>query len=415
MPASKRTGRRAVITGVGVVAPGGIGTKAYWALLADGRSATRTITHFDASPYRSRVAGECDFDPLREGLSPREIRGLDRASQFAVVAAREAVCTSGLEFARLDPRRIGVVLGCAVGGMTRPDPALDAASRGYDYVTPNAIAAELASRVGVLGPVRAVSTGCTSGTDSVGRAAALVTGGSADVVVTGGTEAPLAPVTMVCFDIIRATSTSNDDPAHACRPFDRNRDGVVLAEGAAVLIVEELQHARRRGAHVYAEVTGYATRWDPYYTASLDREGNRLAEAIEAAMRAARIDPSMLDYVNAHGSGSVWDDLRETRAFKRSLGRYAHSTPVSGIKSMIGHSLGAAGSLEIAGCLLAFEEGVIAPTANLHEPDPRCDLDYVPLVAREQRVDTALTVATGFEGIQSALVLQRSAPGATPG
>jgi minimal PKS ketosynthase (KS/KS alpha) len=394
MSATSGPGRRAVITAIGVVAPGGIGTKAYWKLLAEGRSATRTITQFDASAYRCQVAGECDFDPLREGLSYRETSRMDRATQLAVVAYREAIGVSGLEFDHLEPSRVGVAIGCA---------ADRAAGRGREY---GSMADELAWRVGAEGPVKMVSAGCTSGIDSVGYAAELIADGTADVVVTGGAEAPLSPMTLVCFDLIRASSTHNDDPAGACRPFDRTRDGIVLAEGAAILVVEELQHARRRGAHIYAEVAGFASRWNAYYMTNLDRDGRELAAAINSAMRRARLHPMDLDYVNAHGAASVQDDVYETQAFRRSLGCHAEGTPVSALKSMIGHSLGATGALEIAGCLLAFEEGVIPPTANLHEPDPRCDLDYVPLVARERRVRSALTVGAGFEGFQSAMVLR---------
>jgi act minimal PKS ketosynthase (KS/KS alpha) len=269
------------------------------------------------------------------------------------------------------------------------------------------MAAELAYLVNAEGPATVVSTGCTSGLDSVGYAADLIAEGSADVMITGGTEAPLSPITVVCFDVIRASSTRNDDPEHACRPFDKTRDGLVLGEGAAILVVEELEHARRRGAHIYAEVAGFASRCNAYHMTGLHPEGKEMSDAINAAMSQARADTTDIDYINAHGSGTKQNDLHETAAFKRSLGQHAYNTPVSGFKSMIGHSLGAIGTLEIAGSLLAFEQGLIPPTANLHEPDPECDLDYVPLVAREKKVDTVLTVGSGFGGFQSAMVLSR--------
>ena len=414
--------RRAVITGVGAVAPGGIGKKAYWDLLAAGRSATRAITHFDASPYRSRMAAEADFDPVREGLSQQEIRRLDRAAMFAVVAGREAVADSGLTFAKLDPTRLGVALGSAVGCTTSLEREYIVGSdvgnkwevdqtyavpHLYDYFTPSSMAAELAYLVGAEGPVNVVSTGCTSGLDSVGYAAELIAEGTADVIVTGGTEAPLSPITVVCFDVIRASSTRNDDPNTACRPFDKSRDGLVLGEGSAIIILEELEHARKRGAHIYAEVAGFASRCNAYHMTGLHPDGKEMAEAINAAMTQAKAEPTSVGYINAHGSGTKQNDRHETAAFKRSLGQHAYATPVSGFKSMIGHSLGAIGSLEIVGSLLAIEEGVIPPTANLHEPDPECDLDYVPLVAREAQVDTVLTVGSGFGGFQSAMVLRR--------
>ncbi|ANZ35097.1 beta-ACP synthase [Lentzea guizhouensis] len=414
--------RRAVITGVGVVAPGGIGTKAYWKLLSEGRTATRNITHFDASPYRSRMAGEADFDPVREGLTPQEIRRLDRAAQFAVVAGREAMSDSGIEFDQLDPGRIGVSLGTAVGCTTSLEREFIVGSdRGkywevdqsyavphlYDYFTPSSMATELAWTVGAEGPVSVVSTGCTSGLDSVGYAAELIMEGSADVVVTGGTEAPLSPITVVCFDVIRASSTRNDDPATACRPFDKTRDGLVLGEGCAIIVLEELEHARARGAHIYGEVAGFASRCNAYHMTGLHPEGIEMSDAINIALKQARADATDVGYINAHGSGTKQNDLHETAAFKRSLGAHAYKTPVSGFKSMIGHSLGAIGSLEIVGSLLAFEQDLIPPTANLHEPDPECDLDYTPLVAREKKVDTVLTVGSGFGGFQSAMVLKK--------
>jgi act minimal PKS ketosynthase (KS/KS alpha) len=414
--------RRAVITGVGVVAPGGIGTKAYWQLLSEGRTATRNITHFDASPYRSRMAGEADFDPVREGLTPQEIRRLDRAAQFAVVAGREAMADSGIEFDQLDPGRIGVSLGTAVGCTTSLEREFIVGSdRGkywevdasyavphlYDYFTPSSMATELAWTVGAEGPVSVVSTGCTSGLDSVGYAADLILEGSADVVVTGGTEAPLSPITVVCFDVIRASSTRNDDPTTACRPFDKTRDGLVLGEGCAIIVLEELEHARARGAHIYGEVAGFASRCNAYHMTGLHPEGIEMSDAINIALKQARADATDVGYINAHGSGTKQNDLHETAAFKRSLGAHAYKTPVSGFKSMIGHSLGAIGSLEIVGSLLAFEQDLIPPTANLHEQDPECDLDYTPLVAREKKVDTVLTVGSGFGGFQSAMVLKK--------
>jgi len=414
--------RRAVITGVGAVAPGGIGKKAFWKLLAEGRSATRLITHFDASGYQSQMAGECDFDPVREGLDAQEIRRLDRAAQFGVVATREAMLDSNLEFEHLDPTRLGVSLGTAVGCTTSLEREFIVGSDGgkhwevdqsyavphlYDYFTPSSMAAEVAWVAGAEGPAVVVSTGCTSGLDAVGHAAELIVEGTTDVMITGGTEAPLSPITVVCFDVIRASSTRNDDPEHACRPFDATRDGLVLGEGSAILVLEELEHARTRGAHIYAEVAGFASRCNAFHMTGLHPEGKEMSEAINAAMTQAQANPTDIDYINAHGSGTKQNDIHETEAFKRSLGEHAYRTPVSGFKSMIGHSLGAIGTLEIVGSLLAVEEGLIPPTANLHEPDPDCDLDYVPLVAREQKVDTVLTVGSGFGGFQSALVLKK--------
>jgi act minimal PKS ketosynthase (KS/KS alpha) len=415
---SPRTGpdRRAVITGVGVVAPGAIGTKAFWSMLADGRSATRIITAFDPTGHRSQLAGECDFDPAAQGLSLSQTRRLDRTAQFAVVAGREAVFGAGLDLSELDPSRVAIAVGSSVGtahrtvGSTLDNQGLHGAARAGpagEHRPADSMSAELAALVGAQGPEVTLSTGSTSGLDSIGYAAEMVTEGIVDVVLAGGTEAPISPVMVGCFDAIRASSGRNDDPAHACRPFDRSRDGIVLAEGAALLVVEDLRHARRRGAHVFAEVAAFASRCDVDRVGHLDWGGRELAAAITAAMRRAKVEPSAIDYVNAHGSAGQHDDVYETRAFKRSLGSHAYRVPISGFKSMLGHALCASGSLDVAGCLLAFAEDLIAPTANLHDPDPRCDLDFVPLVARQRRVGTVLTVCSGFEGFQSAMVLRR--------
>jgi act minimal PKS ketosynthase (KS/KS alpha) len=250
-----------------------------------------------------------------------------------------------------------------------------------------------------------ISTGCTSGIDSVGYACELIQEGSADIMITGGSDAPISPITLVCFDVIKATSPHNEEPERACRPFDRTRKGLILGEGSAVLILEELEHARRRDAHIYAEVSGFASRCNAFHMTGLKPDGREMAEAVQVAMDEARMDPADIDYVNAHGSGTKQNDRHETAAIKRTLGDRAYEIPVSGIKGTIGHSLGAIGSIEIAACALAMEHGVVPPTANLHEPDPECDLDYVPLTAREQPLRSALTVGSGFGGFQSAMVL----------
>jgi act minimal PKS ketosynthase (KS/KS alpha) len=255
--------------------------------------------------------------------------------------------------------------------------------------------------------VALISTGCTSGLDAVGHARDVIAEGSADVVITGATDAPISPITLACFDAIKATTNRNDEPHTASRPFDRSRNGFVLAEAAAVFVLEEREHARRRGARIYAEISGFATRCNAFHMTGLRPDGREMAEAIRVALAQGRIEPTEVDYVNAHGSGTKQNDRHETAAVKISLGEHAYRTPMSSIKSMIGHSLGAIGSVEIAACLLAMEHDVLPPTANLHEPDPECDLDYIPLVAREKRADVVLTVGSGFGGFQSAMVLDR--------
>jgi act minimal PKS ketosynthase (KS/KS alpha) len=411
--------RRVVITGLGVVAPGGTGVKAFWDLLTSGRTATRRISFFDPSPYRCQVAGECDFVPEAEGLTPQETRRMDRVSQLAVIAAREALRDSGLQIGDA-AERTGVAVGSAVGGTMSLESEYVVLSDGgkhwlvdhtyaaphlYDYFMPSSIAVEVALTTGALGPASVVSTGCTSGIDSVGYGCDLIREGAADVMITGGSDAPISPITLACFDVIKATTPETDDPSHACRPFDRTRTGLVLAEGSAILVLEEYERARRRSAHIYAEVAGFATRCNAFHMTGLKTDGREMAHAIDGAMTEAHLSPEDIDYINAHGSGTKQNDRHETAAFKRSLGDHAYSIPVSGIKSMVGHSLGAIGSIELAACALAMQHGVVPPTANLHEPDPECDLDYVPLVARERELNAVLTVGSGFGGFQSAMVL----------
>nr|WP_202453302.1 beta-ketoacyl-[acyl-carrier-protein] synthase family protein [Streptomyces sp. SID4913] len=416
------TRRRVVITGIGVLAPGGVGVKDFWSLLSEGRTATRGITFFDPAPFRSRVAAEIDFDAEASGLSPQEIRRMDRAAQLAIVATREAVADSGLDVGAMDPYRLGVTIGSAVGAtmgldeeyrVVSDEGRLDlvdheyAIPHLYNYFVPSSFAAEVAWAVGAQGPSTVVSTGCTSGLDSVGYAVELLREGSVDVMIAGASDAPISPITMACFDAIKATTPRDDAPEQASRPFDGTRNGFVLGEGSAVFVLEELESARRRGAHIYAEISGYASRCNAFHMTGLRPDGEEMAEAIRVALDEARITGDRIDYINAHGSGTKQNDRHETAAFKKSLGDHAYRTPVSSIKSMVGHSLGAIGSIEIAACALAMENNVVPPTANLHTADPECDLDYVPLTARDHRTDTVLTVGSGFGGFQSAMVLAR--------
>ncbi|WP_333768855.1 beta-ketoacyl-[acyl-carrier-protein] synthase family protein [Streptomyces sp. IBSBF 2435] len=414
--------RRVAVTGIGVVAPGGVGVPAFWDLLTSGRTATRGITRFDASAFRSRIAAECDFDPAACGLDRGQLARADRYVQFAMAAADEALHDAGLDPRAEDPWRIGVSLGTAVGGTTRLEQDYALVSAGGDRwdvdhrpaaphlhraFTPSALSAEVAEQVGAHGPVQTVSTGCTSGLDAVGYAFQGIEEGRADICIAGASDSPISPITVACFDAIKATSPNNDDPEHASRPFDADRDGFVLGEGGAVLILEELEHARARGARVYCEIKGYASFGNAHHMTGLTREGLEMSRAIDRALAHGRIDRTAVDYVNAHGSGTKQNDRHETAAVKRSLGEHARRTPMSSIKSMVGHSLGAIGAIELAACALAMEHGVVPPTANYETPDPECDLDYVPRTARELPLRTVLSVGSGFGGFQSAVVLNR--------
>ncbi|MGW5213591.1 beta-ketoacyl-[acyl-carrier-protein] synthase family protein [Streptomyces sp. NPDC004051] len=412
--------RRVAVTGIGVVAPGGTGATAFWDLLAAGRTATRGITLFDPSGLRSRIAAECDFDPFAHGLDPDLCQHADRYIQFAAVAADEAVRDSGLDAATGDPWRTAVSLGSAVGGTTRlehdyvqvsehgkrwdvdhrqADPNLHMAFQ------PSTLASVVAERFDARGPVQTVSTGCTSGLDAVGYGFHTIAEGRADVCIAGASDSPISPITMACFDAIKATSPNNDDPEHASRPFDARRDGFVMGEGAAVLVLEEYEHARARGAEIHCEIGGYATYGNAYHMTGLTTEGLEMARAIDGTLDQARLDPTLIDYVNAHGSGTRQNDRHETAAVKRSLGAHAHETPMSSIKSMVGHSLGAIGAIEVVACVLALKHQVVPPTANYETPDPECDLDYVPRTARPRRLRNVLSVGSGFGGFQSAVLL----------
>ncbi|MEU1087736.1 beta-ketoacyl-[acyl-carrier-protein] synthase family protein [Streptomyces sp. NPDC005576] len=415
--------RRVAVTGVGVVAPGGIGTSAFWDLLANGRTATRGITLFDPSQFRSRIAAECDFDPVAHGLDAELIARSDRYVQFALVAAREALGDAGLDLEKEDPWRIGVSLGTAVGGTTRLEHDYVAVSESgarwdVDHrsagahleraFAPSTLASAVAEEVGAHGPVQTVSTGCTSGLDAIGYAFHSVEEGRVDVCIAGASDTPITPITVACFDAIKATSANNDDPEHASRPFDARRDGFVMGEGGAVLVLEELEHARARGATVYCEISGYATFGNAYHMTGLTTEGLEMAEAINSALAHARLDGSQVDYVNAHGSGTKQNDRHETAAVKRALGSHAYKVPMSSIKSMVGHSLGAIGAIEIAACVLALKHQTVPPTANYETADPECDLDYVPRTARPVKLRSVLSVGSGFGGFQSAVAMTRS-------
>ncbi|WP_239374740.1 beta-ketoacyl synthase [Frankia sp. Cj5] len=414
--------RRVAVTGVGVVAPGGVTRPAFWSTVTEGRTATRRITFFDPSPFRSRVAAECDFDPVAAGLSARHTRRSDRYIQFALAAAAEAVADSGIVFDEDTANAAGVAMGTAVGGTTALETEYVVASDSgrewlvdpdhaapflYQALLPSSLAADVAAWFQTHGPAQVVSTGCTSGIDAIGYGYQLVMDAEVDVMIVGASDSPISPVTLASFDAIKATSPDDSDPAHASRPFDRDRQGFILGEGAAVLVLEEMGHALRRGARVYCEVAGFATRGNAFHMTGLRPDGAEMAVAIGDALAQGRLAPTDVSYINAHGSGTKQNDRHETAAFKRALGEHAYRIPISSIKSMVGHSLGAIGAIEMAACALAIEHGVVPPTANWANRDPECDLDYTPNTAREQQVDVALSVGSGFGGFQSAMVFAR--------
>jgi minimal PKS ketosynthase (KS/KS alpha) len=411
--------RRTVVTGIGVVAPGGVTREAFWENITAGNTATRLISFFDPSGFRSQMAAEADFDPIAAGLTEHEKRRMDRYVQFAAVAAAEALEDAALDLDGVDRDRVGVTLGSAVGGtMQLEDGYIAVSNRGaewlvdpdysdpflYSGLVPSSLASEIAVKFGAHGPAVVISTGCTSGIDAIGYGHHLIQDGEADIVISGASESPISPISMACFDPIKATSPRNEDPAHASRPFDADRAGFVMGEGGAVLILEEIDSAMARGARIYCEIAGYATRGNAFHMTGLRPDALEMSEAILDAMRQGNIKPTDIHYINAHGSGTKQNDIHETQAFKNTLGEHAYNVPISSIKSMIGHSLGAIGAIEMAACALAIDRDVVPPTANWENRDPQCDLDYTPKVAKSTPIDTALSTASGFGGFQSAMI-----------
>ncbi|MDQ6607776.1 MAG: beta-ketoacyl-ACP synthase II, partial [Actinomycetota bacterium] len=395
------TGTDPVITGLGALTPLGLDAPSTWRGVVEGRSGVGPITHFDASALSTRIAGEVrGFDPLALLGAKRE-RRTARFSQLAIAAAREAVADAGLD-ATDRPDRIGVVLNSAIGGVPEAQHAAETlvgdGPRAISplYVPssiPNMAACEVAIDLGVHGPVTAGALACASGTYALLDARRLILAGEADVVIAGGTDAGISEVMMGGLAVMGALSQGNDDPARASRPFDAERDGFVFSEGAAVLVMESAAHARARGAHVYGRVAGGALTSDAFHVSAPEPDGKFAARTIELALERTGTRPADLDYVCAHGTSTRANDLTETRALHQALGSEASRVPISSPKSMLGHLLGAAGSLSAIICLLAMRDGVIPPTTNLEHPDPECDLDYVPLNPREAPVRTAIANA----------------------
>lgn len=412
----------AIVTGVGIVAPGGATRETFWENTRRSQSATRTTTLCDPSPFRSKVAGEVDFDPVSSGFSTEEVETLDRAAQLLITAASEAVADSKGALETVSPERIGVYIGSAVGATMSMEEIYRRTSRDgelteveevldrdlYQYFVPSSFVAEIARRFGARGPGELISNGCTSGIDALAQAMEAIHRGEVDVAIAGATEAPISPITYACFDSIMATSNLNDTPESASRPYDSTRAGFVLAEGAAVVIVESREHAEGRRANTYGAISGYGARSNAFHMTGLKNDGTELAEAITASLAYAGIEPNQIDYVNAHGSGTTQNDIHETEAIKKALGSRAYEVPVSSLKSMTGHSMGSIGAIEVAVCLLAIRDNFIPPTANLNKVDPVLDLDYVPNAGRAATVDRVVSIASGFGGFQSALVIERA-------
>ncbi len=407
--------RRVVITGMGVVCPLATDLKAYWEGLLAGKSGIGPISLIDVSAFKVRFGGEVkDWQPEKY-LEARAAHRLDRFAQFAMVAAQEAIRDAGLDFGREDPTRCGSIVGSGIGGLTEYETQHTKFMQGggprgispfvIPKMMPNSAAGNISIAHGLCGPARAVSTACASAADAIADALRSIQRDEADVMVAGGSEAAIVYMGLGGFIAARALSQRNDDPQRASRPFDKDRDGFVLSEGSGILILEEYEHARRRDARVYAEVLGAGATSDAYNITAPHPEGMGASRAMQLALKDARLSPADVQYVNAHGTSTELGDAAETKAMKAVFGEHARRLAISSTKSMIGHLLGASGGVEAVATALTIKTGMIHPTINLETPDPACDLDYVPRVAREQRVRRAISNSFGFGGHNTCLVL----------
>lgn len=410
--------RRVVITGIGAVTAMGHGRQGLWEGVQRGESAVRSLTRFDPSPYRAKMAAEVEFN-VADYLDRRQLKRLDRFAQFAVIAARMAVEDAGLRLPDEPPGTVGVIMGSALGGITMAETQHHAYLRGGLRAVNPALAlavfgascsCTIAIDLGITGPNSTNANSCSAGTIALGEAFRLIRAGHAEVVLAGGAEAPITPLSFGAFDIIHAMSTANDTPSRAYRPFDRERDGFVMAEGASVLVLEELQHALRRGAPIFGEILGYGLTNDAHHMTAPHPQGEPAARAMRLALREAQVPPEAIGYINAHGSSTPLNDKTETLAIKQVFGEHAYAIPISSTKPLHGHAFGATGAIEVALCCLAFHHHFLPPTINYASPDPECDLNYLPNCGIHATVDYILKNSFGFGGINAALVLQRYRP-----
>lgn len=408
--------RRVVVTGVGLVTPLGTGTEKTWEGLIAGRSGVGPITRFDASGHAAQIAAEVkDFQP-DDYFDRKQAKNLDHFVQYAIAASEMAVQDSGLIVTEENAERVGVITGCGMGGL----PTIEQyhgvlMEKGPKRITPffiprvipNMPSGHISMRVGAKGPNLALSTACAAGTHGVGEAYRHILHGDCDVAITGGAESVVCPLAVGGFSSMKALSTRNDAPEKASRPFDRNRDGFIIAEGAGMLVLEELEHAKARGAEIYAEVIGYGLSSDAYHIAAPPDNGEGGARCMAMALRDAGINPTEVDYINAHGTSTPLNDKCETSAIKSVFGDHAYKMMISSTKSMTGHMLGGAGGIESVFLAMTLDRGIVPPTMNLEEPDPDCDLDYVPNVAREAKITTGLSNSFGFGGTNAVVVMRK--------
>lgn len=408
--------RRVVVTGVGAVTPLGNNVKESWENLIKGVSGVDFITKFDASDFGCRIAAEVKGFDGSLYFDKKELRRLDLFLQYAVASAIEAIEDSGLDLSKEDRRRIGVLIGSGIGGLlTIEENARALFEKGPRKLSPffipmaivNMASSMIAIRFGIKGPQSAVCTACATGSHAIGDGFKIIQRGDADVMIVGGSEAAICPLGIAGFAVMRALSNRNDDPKRASRPFDKERDGFVMGEGAGVLVLEEYERAVKRGAKIYAEIIGYGMSGDAYHITMPDEDGEGAAICMENAIKDAGISPTEVDYINAHGTSTPLNDKTETLAIKRVFKDHAYNLMVSSNKSMIGHLLGAAGAVEAIFTVLTIKEGIVPPTINYEYPDPECDLDYVPNEARKRDVKIALSNSFGFGGVNATLVFRK--------
>jgi 3-oxoacyl-[acyl-carrier-protein] synthase II len=408
--------RRVVVTGLGIVSPVGANLSENWDNIVAGHSGITHVSRFDITGYPSTMAGEVkDFDPA-EYIAPKDARKMDRFIQLGMAAGIQAMRDSGLEVTDENAERIGANIGSGIGGLESiENTAIILHEKGPRRVSPfyvpgsiiNMISGNLSILYGMKGPNLAMVTACTTATHAIGDASRIIQFGDADVMVAGGAEAPVTPTGLAGFGNAKALSTRNDDPAGASRPWDRDRDGFVIGEGAGVVVLEELEFAKKRGARIYAEVIGFGMSGDAYHMTQPAEGGEGASRCMDVALKNAGINPADVDYINAHGTSTPLGDLAETKAVKRSFGDHAGKLAISSTKSMTGHLLGAAGGIEAIYTAMAIHNQVVPPTINLDNPDPECDLDFVPNRAREMKIDVALSNSFGFGGTNGTLVLRR--------
>lgn len=411
------TDRKVVVTGIGTMSPLGLDLKSTWDGLKNGRSGIGPVTLIDSEPYSCKIAGEVKgFVPKEFFSSPKDARRADRYAQLAVAAAKLALEDSGMDPEKVQRERVGVIVGSGIGGLaTLEAQHTILLNRGADRVSPfvipmmisNIASGMISMEHGFGGPNMSIATACATANNSVGEAWRMIKFGDADAFLCGGAEAAILPMGMAGFGNMRALSTRNDAPEQASRPFDTGRDGFVMGEGAGVVMIEEYEHAKARGARIYGELAGYGVSADAHHLSAPSPDGSGPARAMKMAMEHAGVNPEDVDYLNAHGTSTPLGDIAETKAMKLAFGDYAkNGLAVSSTKSMTGHLLGAAGGVELAACLMALQEGVLPPTINLDDPDPECDLDYIPHTAREKKVKVAMSNGFGFGGHNATLVVR---------